>query len=175
MNDTSHQRELEAQFLEAYDTYANDIFRFLIFKTSDREVAKDLLQDTFAKTWDYCREGNEIAQWKPFLFKTAYHLVVDTYRKKRALSLDELTEAGFSPAGDPAQDGPSAEDRADLARMRAAIEELDDTYREVVLLRYTEYLTPQEIAEILDLSENVVSVRIHRAIKKLREHLGESS
>jgi RNA polymerase sigma factor (sigma-70 family) len=49
--------------------------------------------------------------------------------------------------------------------------ELDPMYREVLLLRYTEDLPPRDIARITGLTENVVSVRIHRGIKALREHM----
>jgi len=172
MAHTSKKKELEAQFLEAYEMYANDIFRFVAFKTSDREVAQDLLQETFTKTWDYCRSGNEVKKWKQFLFRTAYNLVIDTYRKKRAISLDALMEAGFSPEAG-GTDAPNPTEHAEIVLMRNAIDKLDDTYRDIILLRYTENLSPAEIADILNLSENVVSVRIHRGIKKLRTHLGE--
>jgi RNA polymerase sigma-70 factor (ECF subfamily) len=58
--------------------------------------------------------------------------------------------------------------------VRAAIDGMDETYRDVLLLRFTEDLPPREIAKILALSENVVSVRLHRGIKHLREKLNHT-
>lgn len=166
MAESSYTKETEALFLAAYDEYADGLYRFALVKTSSPETAQDLLQETFVRAWDYCRKGGEIHDWKPFLFRTAYNLIVDTYRKKRSVSLEALTESGFEPSDSSNE---RIEVQAEFARMRAAIDQLDDTYRDVVLLRFVEDLPPREIAEITGLSENVVSVRIHRGIQKLRE------
>ena len=56
--------------------------------------------------------------------------------------------------------------------VRKAIDELDEAYREIVLMRFVEDLPPKDIARITGLSENVVSVRIHRGVEKLRTLLG---
>ncbi len=168
MSQPSH-KEVEKAFMEAYDAYADGLFRFLASKIADREVARDLLQDTFTKSWEYCRNGGSVEQWKPFLFRTAYNLVVDTYRKKRSVSLDQLIEdKGFAI---PDHDDVRSVTRAEAARIRNVIDLLDETYRDVLLLRYSEDLPPREIARVMGLSENVVSVRIHRGIKMLREHM----
>jgi RNA polymerase sigma-70 factor (ECF subfamily) len=165
----SHTTGVEEAFLAAYDEYADGIFRFVLSKTSDREVAHDLAQETFTKVWDYCAKGGEIAQWKAFLFRTAYNLIVDYYRKKRSISLDELAEdQGFIPADTKMR---SASDEAEDARLRRALETLDDTYRDVLILRYVEDMPVRDIAVALGLSENVVSVRIHRGVKVMREKL----
>lgn len=133
-------------------------------------MAHDLTQDTFTRVWDYCRDGNEVSQWKPFLFRIAYNLVIDYYRKKRSISLDALEEdAGFIA---PDTASLSASDEAEHARLRSTLRAMDDTYRDVLLLRYVEDMPVKEIGEILQLSPNIVSVRIHRGIKILREKLG---
>ncbi len=169
MRSTSSHTEVEGAFLAAYESHADAIFRFCIMKVSDRDVAHDLMQETFAKAWDYARRGNVIKDWKPFLFRTAYNMIVDTYRKKKSVSLDRLIEEYEFEVVDEATSAPL--DTIEYKRMRAAIDTLDETYREVILLRFTEDLGPREIAQILDLSENVISVRLHRAVKMLREKL----
>lgn len=164
------QGEVEKAFMAAYDAHADGIFRFLITKVSDRDVARDLVQETYTKAWDYCAKGGAIDQWKPFLFRTAYNLVVDTYRKKKTVSLDALIDDdGFAI---PDHDDVRNVNRAEFKRVRAAIDSLEDTYRDVVLLRFTEDLPPREIARVTGLTENVVSVRLHRGVKMLREMLG---
>lgn len=167
MQHPSHATEREAAFMQAYEEHSASLFRFLAAKISDREVARDLMQETFTRAWDYCVEGGRIEQWKPFLFRTAYNLVVDTYRKKRTVSLDALIEdQGFTISHDG--DVESIQ-RAEMVRVRAAIDTMDEIYRDVLILRFTEDLPPKEIARILGLTENVVSVRIHRGLAKLRE------
>ncbi len=169
MNHPSEGVEAEKAFLEAYDAFASGLSRFLASKVSDPEIARDLMQETFTRAWDYCREGERIREWKPFLYRTAYNLVVDWYRKKRSLSLDVMIDdQGFSII-DRADE--RYVDSAEVRRVQGAIKGLDEIYRDVLLLRYTEDLPPQEIAEVLGLSENVVSVRIHRGLAKLRENI----
>lgn len=170
MSQTSNTQATEKAFLAAYDLHADSIFRFIMSKTSDKETAHDLTQDTFTRVWDYCVGGGEVAQWKPFLFRTAYNLVIDYYRKKRSISLDALEEdKGFIA---PDITSLSASDEAEHARLRATLKTMDDTYRDVLLLRYVEDMPVQEIGVALELSPNIVSVRIHRGIKILREKLG---
>ena len=167
MKKTSHVGEAESDFLKAYEEHAENLFRFLIMKVSDKEMAQDLLQETFTRAWDYCVQGGVVQQWKPFLFRTGYNLVVDTYRKKRAVSLDAMIDDhGFAI---PVNDDLRNIDRAEVKRIRAAIGSLEEMYRDVLLLRFTEDLPPKIIAEMIGLSENVVSVRINRGLQKLRE------
>jgi RNA polymerase sigma-70 factor (ECF subfamily) len=169
MSHTSYTKGTEAAYLAAYDEHADGIFRFIVSKISDREMAHDLVQETFTRVWDYCAEGGEVLQWKPFLFRTAYNLIVDHYRKKRSVSLDALMdEDGFIPADTTSI---SASDESEHARIRAHLRSLDDTYRDILMLRYIEDMPVRDIATALQLSENVVSVRIHRGIKILREKL----
>lgn len=172
MDKTSQQQEEEKEFLAAYDEYSASLFRFLTMKIADREVARDLTQETFTRAWDYRQGGGVIREWKPFLFRTAYNLVVDVYRKKRSVSLDSLIDdQGFAVSDDNADEKQSVV-AAEMSLVRKGIDQLDETYRDIILLRYTEDLPPKEIARITGLSENVVSVRIHRGIEKLRTILG---
>lgn len=172
MDKTSQQQEEEKEFLAAYDEYSTSLFRFLTMKIADREVARDLTQETFTRAWDYRQGGGIIREWKPFLFRTAYNLVVDVYRKKRSVSLDALIDdQGFAVSDDSA-DEKKAVESAEMSLVRKGIDQLDETYRDIILLRYTEDLPPKEIARITGLSENVVSVRIHRGIEKLKTILG---
>ncbi len=172
MNKTSQQQEEEKEFLAAYDEYSASLFRFLTMKIADREVARDLTQETFTRAWDYRQGGGVIREWKPFLFRTAYNLVVDVYRKKRPVSLDALIDdQGFAVSDDSADEKQTVVS-AEMSLVRKGIDQLDETYRDIILLRYTEDLPPKEIARITGLSENVVSVRIHRGIEKLKTILG---
>ncbi len=169
MPQPSNTPGVEKAFLAAYDLYADGIFRFIVSKTSNLEVGHDLVQETFTKAWDYCTKGGEVQQWKAFLFHTAYNLIVDYYRKKRSVSLDEMAEdQGFIPVD--ASITPANEE-AEVTRIRIILSEMDDTYRDILMLRYIEDMSVKEIATTLDLRENVVSVRIHRGIKILREKL----
>lgn len=156
----------EKELIDAYDMYADAIFRHCFFRVFNREKAKDMAQDVFVKTWGYISRGGEIKNIRAFLYKVATNLIIDESRKKRALSLDALMEEGFDFGADGRE---KAENIISAKEALTLVEKLDDNHREIVLMRYVEGLSPKEIAEILGETENMVSVRIHRGVKKIKE------
>ena len=157
-------------FLTAYDSYADAIFRHCYFRVFSRERAQELTQDVFMRTWEYLAQGKSIENIRAFLYRVATNLIIDESRKKKDVSLGALQEKGF--------DAPSSHNPARTHAMldgkfaKEVLMKLDPMYRDVVLMRYMNDLTPKEIAQALGESENVVSVRIHRGLKQLREKLG---
>lgn len=162
----------QEEFLQAYDAYADAIFRHCYYRVYDRERARELMQECFTRVWECVADGKEIDNLKAFIYRVANNLVIDESRRKKSSSLDALVEErGDEPLNLPsARDESLAPERnAEAGIMLANLEKLDGKYREAVRLRYVDGLTPQEIAGIVGESENVVSVRIHRGIKQLRE------
>lgn len=156
---------LEAEFLSAYETFSDPIFRHCLLRVRDREIAKDIVQESFSKTWVYMSEGKEIEYMRAFLYRVANNLIVDWARKKKSTSLDTMMDDdGFEIADD------SIRNFADVPAAREAVKllgELDEMYRVAITMRYLDEMSPGEIAQALGVSENVVSVRIHRGIEKL--------
>lgn len=162
------QEKLEKEFLKSYDDFADAIFRHCYFRVSDRELAKDLVQETFARSWKYLAQGKIIQNIKAFLYKTANNLIIDHYKKKKELSLDELNEVSASLASD---EDLKIQSRAETKEILNILNKLKPTYKEALTMRYFNELSVKEIAEILDESENNISVRIHRAINDLKKIL----
>ena len=156
------------QFSAAYEEYKDAIFRHCYFHVFDRERAKDFLQETFTKTWEYIAKGNDIENVRAFLYKVATHLIINAARKKKEQSLEALQEVGFDPASD---DDPSAHDPIQEQRALDGLANIDEPYRTAVTLRYIEGFSPAEIAEITGETANVISVRIHRGVEQLRSDL----
>ncbi len=157
---------IKTHFLKVYDTYANSIFRFCLVKTSNHEKAQDLTQEVFMRLWQALREGKKFTNERAFLYAVARNLVIDWYRKKKEISLEVLAESGFDPSSD---DHIGIVQNVEFKYVMDVVGQLEDAYRDVVVLRYIDGLQPKEIAEILEESVNVVSVRINRAIKKLQD------
>lgn len=155
------------QFLRAYDEYAQAIFRHCYFRVFNRERAKELMQETFLRTWKYIGKGQKIDNLKAFLYRTANNLIIDESRKKKESSLDKLEEEGFEPA----LEGSEPQDFLELKRVLKALDKVDPKYRDVVSLRYLDDLSVKEIAQLINETENNVSVRLHRALQKLKESL----
>ncbi len=163
-------RDFEKQFLEVYKQNADAIFRYCLMRVSERELAKDIAQDTFTKVWQYAGKGEKITNLRAFLFTTARNLIIDQYRKKKVSSLDSLMEEGFDVGVEIEQ---GLFDKIDGARAMAFIGSIPDKYRDAIYMQYVEGLSVKEIAEITGESENNISVRIHRGLQKLRSILRE--
>ena len=118
--------------------------------------------------WQALKEGREMTHTRSFLYTIAQHLVIDWYRKKKADSLDMRMEAGYEPV---AEGGAHAETEAEYQRVLSALNDLEERDREVLVLRYVEGLEPKGIADVLEENTNVISVRLHRATRRLRAKL----
>ncbi len=161
-----NQKYLEQEYAKTFDEYSDAIFRHCFFRVSHTEVARDITQDAFIKVWQYLILGGEILNMKAFLYKTANNLIIDYYRKKKSESLDTLCEDGFDPIGDTAE---QITDRAEVNQALAVLEKLPSDDRDILVMRYVDDLTIEEIADALDQTQNAVSVRIHRALEKAKK------
>ena len=165
----------EERFLRAFDECADALFRHASLRLSDRERAIEIVHDTFTKVWGYLREGHEIVSFRPFLYKVLKNLIIDEYRHRREVSLDAILEAEGVDEGmfaDLREDSfETLIDALDAKRVLLVLGELPDIYRESIILRFVDGLAPKEIAGLIEESENVVSVRLHRGIKLLKEKI----
>lgn len=165
----------EKIFLEAFDAHADALFRHASFRLSNRERAADLTQETFLKAWEYVRSGGEIRSYKSFLYRVLNNLIIDEYRKAKEDSLDKIVDEDPVEATELLAVGSRSEEEGRLhdelliEKIRVLIPRLPTALREAVTLRYVDDFSPKEIAELLNVSENVVSVRIHRGVVRLRK------
>jgi RNA polymerase sigma-70 factor (ECF subfamily) len=157
---------IEQEFIKTYDQFADAIFRHCVFRVSDREKAKDLAQGTFVRLWDYMSQGKEIENTRAFLYRIANNLIIDEYRKRKDDSLDRMRDdEGFDIGFEPRHD---IETKDDYARAQSLLDRLPDKYREAIVMRHVDGLSVKDIAHLTHETENVISVRIHRAIEKLK-------
>lgn len=161
----SDTNELKAVFESLFREYADVIYRFCLYKTSDKNVAHDLTQDTFLRLWKAMNSGSTVEKPKQYIYQIARNLVVDYYKKVKAVSLDALEQEGFEAR----ETSPGSELMSELLLLRDAIEKLERDYREVLYMRFIEDMNVEDIAETLGVSPNLVSVRINRGKKKLHE------
>jgi RNA polymerase sigma-70 factor (ECF subfamily) len=164
------RQDTKQQYLHAYDEYADAIYRHCFFRVFSKPLAEELTQETFLKTWQYLDQGKKVDNLRAFLYRVANNLVIDYVRKKKEDRLDALLEN--SPELEPMHDARGDIETAELARnVIATMETLREDEREILTMRYIDELDLKEIAEILDISVNNVSVRLNRAMKALRKEL----
>lgn len=158
----------DADFATAYDLYADAIFRHCCYRCFDRERARELMQETFIKTWDYLVSGKDIDNVQAFLYRTANNVLIDEARraKKRSIvSFEDMVENGFDVAGDDGKDFGRVFDTKAVAEI---LQKLEEPYRTAIIMRHIDELSPKEIANLLDETANVISVRLNRGMKMLR-------
>ncbi|MBU1036885.1 RNA polymerase sigma factor [Patescibacteria group bacterium] len=162
----------EQAYAQIYEIYAAKLFRFIRFKVSSRELAEDITQEVFFKTWRYLIEPeNKIKNIKAFLYRTARNLVIDFYiqKSKATLSLeDDLVSVDLTGTD-------SADHKIDvdlqINEIKLVLKKLSEQYQEVIILRFLDGLSISEISQILDKAKNSVYVLIHRALKVLKKEL----
>lgn len=161
----------EDKFAKAYEEYADAIFRHCVFRVFNRELAKELMQGTFMKAWEYLVSGKDIDNVRPFLYRIANNLVIDHVRRKKhrkEVSLEDLQEDGFDVEGSGEEEIRAAIDAQYIA---STLQKIEEPYRSTLIMRYIDELKPAEIAESTGESANVISVRLNRGLKQLRPFL----
>ena len=134
-----------------------------MLKFSDKETAKDIVQDCFEKLW-LKRESVEGTKTKSYLFTAAYNTMIDKKRKNKRLDIIETVPTHYSTvqAVNP-----------DLQEiLHNALSILPDIQKTVVILRDYEGYNYEEIGEITGLSASQVKVYIFRARVNLKNQIG---
>ncbi len=173
-------RGLKRQDTELLDhlieTYQHRLMRYLTFLTGKREVAEDLFQETWMRVLLRGAQYNGKARFDTWLFTIARNLVIDLSRKRTMASLDQLQD----PTGDDrpfeiAIDGPSPFQqfcsREDAAEISAVLLELHASYREVLVLRFHEEMSLEEISTVTKAPLSTVKSRLYRGLAALKPEL----
>lgn len=152
-------------FRVAYDNYADAIYRHCFFRVFRRERAEELMQEAFMKTWQYISTGHQVDNIRAFLYRVANNLIIDESRRKKESSLEDLMQNGLDFGRD---DRIRLQAHLDANAVIILLENLNERYRKVILMRYIDDLRPEEIAQITGDTSNAVSVCLHRALKQIR-------
>jgi RNA polymerase sigma-70 factor (ECF subfamily) len=177
----------EAAFRELVAEHRDRVFNLTYRMLGNKAEAEDVAQEVFIavfKTLDQFREESKLSTW---IYRVAVNHCKNRIKylaRRHQRSHDELDETQLAPGDGAAMTGPpSAPRRPDKAVegqqleeiMRAAIAELEEDHRVLVVLRDVEELSIEEICEITGLPDGTVKSRLHRARlalrKKIQKHL----
>jgi RNA polymerase sigma-70 factor (ECF subfamily) len=155
------------------ELYQHRLLRYLLFLTGKREVAEDLFQETWMRVLLRGAQYNGKARFDTWLFTIARNLVIDLSRKRQMASLDEMSEAGEDERPfEVAIDGPSPLDqfaiREDRAEVAEVLLKLEPNYREVLILRFHEEMSLEEIASFTQAPLSTVKSRLYRGLAALK-------
>jgi RNA polymerase sigma factor (sigma-70 family) len=159
----------DQDFDRLYEEHAQPLFGFLAYRTGDRQLAEDLLADTFERVLTKTRLfDRRKASEKTWLYAIALNVLRD-HARRRAAEGRALERVG--PAGAPVHD-PIAIDQIEAHdELQRALVSLSPEEREAIALRYGADLSVPEIAKLTKERLTTVEGRVYRALHKLREQL----
>ena len=171
---------LKRQSPELLDTlielYQHRLLRYLLFLTGKREVAEELFQETWMRVLLRGAQYNGKARFDTWLFTIARNLVIDLSRKRVMASLDEMSEGKEDDRPfEVAMSGPSPleqfQSREDCAEVGEVLLKLEPSYREVLVLRFYEELSLEEIATVTRAPLSTVKSRLYRGLAALKPEM----
>jgi len=167
-----YMKDKKEEYLEnIYNQYASGVFRFIYFKVSDYELAKDLTQDVFVRFWKVLMREEKVQNPRALIYFIANGIVVDNYRRKNSnnsIPLEKIDERLLAKDDDIEE---QVDRRKRINQIFAKLKEIKIDYQKILVLYYIEELKVSEIAIILKKRENAIRVLIHRALNALKEKL----
>lgn len=166
----SAQEGDKSAFAEIYDHFFDKIYRYVFFRVRP-EYVDDIVENIFIKCWvnleKYEKRDVSFGAW---LFRIAHNSVIDHRRAHRQiLPIDPRIEDD----SDHAAPKKKTEQALLAEKVRDAVSQLREPYRQVVTLKFLIGLSNKEVAEIMGEREGNVRVIQFRALKELKEYLGD--
>jgi len=160
-------------FIAVYDANVKEINRFVYFKIGNREEANDLTSMIFLKAWNHIQNKTleDAKTLRALLYKIARNAIIDYYREsgsKLTASLDD-EDNKIEVIDDSLGSDERIDQEADFEKIRRQLPLLKEEYREVIIMRFINDLSLDEIAEISGKKKGNVRVLLHRALNALRE------
>jgi RNA polymerase sigma-70 factor (ECF subfamily) len=156
--------------------YQHRLLRYLLYLTGNREVAEDLFQETWMRVLMRGAQFNGNSRFDTWLFTIARNLVIDLRRRRSMASLEELCEASDEerPFEIPSQEKTPFDHLATLESgqlVAEALLTLDPLHREVLVLRFHEELSLEEISRVTRAPLSTVKSRLYRGLAALKPHV----
>lgn len=162
-----------------YRRYLPRIHAFVIRRCGDRHLADDITAVVFERAWSNIHRV-EVGPTGlgPWLYRIAANEIATTFRRsgRKERALDRLARIPVSPVVDPAD---ALGRRSDIDAVREALGRIPTRHHEVIALRYLAGLTPQETADAMGTTPQVVAALLHRALgsleRVLRHEVGDDA
>lgn len=161
-------------FRKVYDDNVSALYRHAYFRVFSKTLAEELVQEAFLRFWEYSEAGKEVLNPKAFLYKTLTNLIIDNSRRKKESSLDELMED--SAWAEPGYtDENIHEIKFAFEEVKTVMSSLPKDAQDLIVMKYIDDLDIREIADVLKTSPNNVSVKLHRAMERLKKAVAKQN
>lgn len=161
----------QKRFEQLVQRYSTDIFRYALWLCGNREIAEDLVQEAFTRAWKnlhQLKDGNKEKAWLMTILRN------ENARRFQRVQPDlvDIEDHAWSMSADT---GLEPEEQMERRILRKAMLDLEEEYREPLIMQVIHGFSCREIAETLELTENAVMTRIFRAKQKVKEALTEQT
>ena len=162
-----------AAFDGLYLLFADRVFRYLLARIGDPDLADDITAQVFLRLIEKIgiyRIGprDNVAIFSAWLYRLAHNKMVDVLRSHKRSQESPLEHAAYVVGDDTLE---AVEDHLDFQNVLQSLRILNDQQREVIVLRFVEELSIAETAQVMQKSEGAVKALQHRALETLRRHL----
>ena len=170
-------RDDQEAFRELLERYRGPVYGIVRRMVPDTELALDISQEAFIRAFKNLDKFDQKRSFANWIFRIATNLCIDHHRKRKINTVsmvhsddggDEHTWDAPDTAHTPGEEYTSNERRRQMVKL---VDSLPGTYKSVIVLRYQEDRSYDEIAEILELPLGTIKARIHRAHKILKDKL----
>jgi RNA polymerase sigma-70 factor (ECF subfamily) len=160
--------------------YGARLLRFVAFSIGDQDLAQSIVQDCFMKAYNARENFRGDCSVQTWLNRIALNMILDHQRtqkfrfwrsfRKTAVDITEIASILPSRASTPEKDLLRQERAAQVAK---ALESLSFNQRTIFLMHFQEGMNIPEISSAIDMSVNTVKTHLHRAVKAVRQKIGE--
>jgi RNA polymerase sigma-70 factor (ECF subfamily) len=165
-------------FADIVEIYSNSIFQLGYRMLGNRHEAEDIAQEAFIRAYVNIKSFNQDLKFSTWLFRIATNLCIDRIRKKKPdyyLDAEVSGTDGLTMYSQLSSNSPLPENELESLELHETVQKeilkLPEKYRSVIVLKYMEELSLNEISEILDMPLGTVKTRIHRGREALRQQL----
>lgn len=168
----------QSAYGEIVEIYKDKVFQLCYRILGNRHEAEDMAQEAFIRAYINIASFNIDLKFSTWLYRIATNLCIDRIRKKKPdyyLDAEVSGTDGLTMYSQIASDTTLPEDEVESLELQETIQreitKLPEKYRSVIVLKYIEELSLNEISEILDIPLGTVKTRIHRGREALRHQL----
>ncbi len=165
---------ISAERFSLFQEYYDELVTYLTMRLRSRDHAEDVAQETYLRVLTQ-EVSQPIVQPRAFLYKIAFNLSIDLFRKRKrqaeeTLDVEELHDILTMPADQDTR----LEVREQVQCLYEAVHELPPKCRQVFLLHKFKEKSHQEIASQLGISKSMVEKHIIKAMAYCRERIGDT-
>jgi RNA polymerase sigma-70 factor (ECF subfamily) len=151
-----------------YERYKNQVFRTAFLLTRSDTMSDDITQETFIRVFEKIKQFDDTQPFEPWLYRVTLNVAKNMLRKKEIIQLFRL---GYDERQESPLEYVVRQESEEMLWER--IKDLPFKQQSVIVLKYMNGFSQEEIADILQIPLGTVKSRLHNALQKLKRRLAQ--